>query len=177
MIPAGLVAATNAAAGAGSSSGLLGSLLGVFGGLFGDKKNRNFQREFAQNGISWKVADAKRAGIHPLYALGASTQMPSFGVGQTGRAIQDAGEKVAKSGMNKLLAKSVEADIVLKLARASEVAKRTQTMNSQQDSDVVKAGDLVQPGARATKTTKPLKQNTNLELRDSLEGLQVKTPR
>lgn len=31
------------------------------------------QREFAQNGISWKVADAKRAGIHPLYALGAQT--------------------------------------------------------------------------------------------------------
>lgn len=31
------------------------------------------QREFAQNGISWKVEDAKRAGIHPLYALGAQT--------------------------------------------------------------------------------------------------------
>lgn len=31
------------------------------------------QREFAQSGISWKVEDAKRAGIHPLYALGANT--------------------------------------------------------------------------------------------------------
>lgn len=31
------------------------------------------QREFAQNGIQWKVADAKAAGIHPLYALGANT--------------------------------------------------------------------------------------------------------
>lgn len=34
------------------------------------------QREFAQQGIRWKVEDAKAAGIHPLYALGAST--PSF---------------------------------------------------------------------------------------------------
>lgn len=28
------------------------------------------QREFAQNGIQWKVEDAKKAGIHPIYALG-----------------------------------------------------------------------------------------------------------
>lgn len=31
------------------------------------------QREFAQNGIKWKVEDAKQAGIHPIYALGANT--------------------------------------------------------------------------------------------------------
>lgn len=29
------------------------------------------QREFAQNSIQWRVADAKKAGIHPLAALGA----------------------------------------------------------------------------------------------------------
>lgn len=29
------------------------------------------QKEFAQNGIRWKVEDANRAGIHPLAALGA----------------------------------------------------------------------------------------------------------
>lgn len=29
------------------------------------------QREMAQNGIRWRVADAKAAGLHPLYALGA----------------------------------------------------------------------------------------------------------
>lgn len=31
------------------------------------------QKEFAQNGVRWKVEDARKAGIHPLYALGAST--------------------------------------------------------------------------------------------------------
>lgn len=36
-------------------------------------QNIELQRQFAQQGIQWKVADAKAAGIHPLYALGAST--------------------------------------------------------------------------------------------------------
>lgn len=36
------------------------------------EKDRALQREFAQNGIRWRVDDAKAAGIHPLYAMGAS---------------------------------------------------------------------------------------------------------
>lgn len=36
-------------------------------------KNAELQKEFAQHGIRWKVADAKAAGLHPLYAVGAST--------------------------------------------------------------------------------------------------------
>lgn len=35
--------------------------------------NIGLQKQFAKTGIQWKVADARRAGIHPLYALGAST--------------------------------------------------------------------------------------------------------
>lgn len=35
--------------------------------------NRQMQKDFAQQGIRWKVDDAKAAGIHPLYALGANT--------------------------------------------------------------------------------------------------------
>lgn len=43
-------------------------------------KNADLQREFAQNGIRWKVADAKAAGIHPVYALGAQgySASPSY---------------------------------------------------------------------------------------------------
>lgn len=37
------------------------------------ERNIALQKEFAQSGIQWKVADAKAAGIHPLYALGANT--------------------------------------------------------------------------------------------------------
>lgn len=39
-------------------------------------ENLAMQRQFAQEGIRWRVADAKAAGIHPLYALGA--QLPSY---------------------------------------------------------------------------------------------------
>lgn len=37
------------------------------------QQNMQMQREFAQQGIRWKVEDAKAAGIHPVYALGAPT--------------------------------------------------------------------------------------------------------
>lgn len=50
----------------------------LLGGILGDKsandradQNVELQREFAQNGIRWKVEDAKAAGLHPLAALGA----------------------------------------------------------------------------------------------------------
>lgn len=36
-------------------------------------QNIALQKEFAQHGIGWKVADAKAAGLHPLAALGAQT--------------------------------------------------------------------------------------------------------
>lgn len=36
-------------------------------------QNIAHQKEFAQQGIRWKVADAMAAGIHPLVGLGAST--------------------------------------------------------------------------------------------------------
>lgn len=39
------------------------------------------QKEFAQQGIRWKVADAQAAGLHPLAALGAQTSSFSNVVG------------------------------------------------------------------------------------------------
>jgi hypothetical protein len=79
---------------------ILGAVAPILGsavsGLFGKSQqdsNAASQREFAQRGIRWKVADAKAAGIHPLYALGAQTHSfsPSpimqndFGITQAGQ--------------------------------------------------------------------------------------------
>lgn len=44
--------------------------------------DRQLQKEFAQMGIQWRVEDAKKAGIHPLAALGAQTQSYSPVTGQ-----------------------------------------------------------------------------------------------
>lgn len=35
------------------------------------ERQENLQREFAQNSIQWRVNDAKKAGIHPVSALGS----------------------------------------------------------------------------------------------------------
>lgn len=74
--------------GLGSIVSAVGS---IAGGILGANSAQNVagmnyeaQKEFAQNGIRWKVEDAKRAGIHPLYALGASTQGYSPTSGYTG---------------------------------------------------------------------------------------------
>lgn len=48
----------------------------IIGGIMGQNqadKDRDMQKDFAQQGIRWKVEDAKKAGIHPLAALGAQT--------------------------------------------------------------------------------------------------------
>lgn len=51
----------------------LGQIAGGVLGTMDKNKDRAMQKEFAQSGIQWKVEDAKKAGIHPLAALGAQT--------------------------------------------------------------------------------------------------------
>lgn len=62
----------------------MSDLLSAFSNIIGasmaqrdSSMNRKAQYDFAQRGIQWKVADAKKAGIHPLYALGATGAMYS----------------------------------------------------------------------------------------------------
>lgn len=76
----------------GAVGGLLGGVGSVVGaGMSGanaaaiNQANYEHQKEFAQNGIRWRVADAKAAGLHPLAALGAQTSSytPSAVVGDS----------------------------------------------------------------------------------------------
>lgn len=66
-------------------------------------RNAAMQAEFAQQGIRWKVADAKAAGIHPLYALGAqTTSFSPVSVGATadtsmGTALGNAGQDISRA--------------------------------------------------------------------------------
>lgn len=61
-------------------SGSFGIDLGISPGeWFGEdrpdeqrQQNVHLQKEFAQNSIQWRVNDAKAAGLHPLYGVGAS---------------------------------------------------------------------------------------------------------
>lgn len=75
----------------GAGASLASSLLGKSSADSANKaaqanaaRQEQLQKDFAQQGIRWKVADAKAAGIHPLYALGANTVSYSpVSVGQT----------------------------------------------------------------------------------------------
>lgn len=63
-------------------------------------QNIAMQKEFAQNGIQWKVDDAKAAGLNPLAALGASTSSFSNVVGSTSQASPAFGAGVAAAGQD-----------------------------------------------------------------------------
>lgn len=131
----------------------LGSLIGAGASLLGgsmnrksteaaNEKNAALQREFAQNGIQWKVEDAKKAGVHPIYALGASTMSaaPSY-VGDTsmGSAIAEAGQDISRAvSSNSTLAGRTQTRMAqLALERGelendllrSQIARNVQTMS------------------------------------------------
>jgi len=78
--------------------GFLGGLVGAGLNFFNAGKERDRQKEFAQHGIQWKVEDAKRAGIHPLAALGAQTHSPSpISLGDVGTSLAAAGQDLSRS--------------------------------------------------------------------------------
>ncbi|AXH77386.1 MAG: DNA pilot protein [Microviridae sp.] len=66
-----------------------------------NNRNADMQKDFAENGIQRKVADAKAAGIHPLYALGASTPQfsPSYQAGDVGGPIAQSGQDISRALM------------------------------------------------------------------------------
>lgn len=129
---------------------VLGSLIGAGGNLLsglmgsGDAhKNRRSQYDFAKMGIRWRVEDAKAAGLHPLYALGA--QIPAYSpvhneapaqlaeMGQNlGRAVQatQTAQERERSALELQLLRSQisETDARAGLA-ASEAARNLQSAN------------------------------------------------
>lgn len=89
---------------------MLGSIIsagaGLLGGIFGNKSAESnmqaqidLQKEFAKNGIRWRVQDAKQAGIHPLAALGAQTHSyaPMAFQDSMGPALASAGQDIGRA--------------------------------------------------------------------------------
>lgn len=85
---------------------MLGSILSaganLIGGLFGkssqDKANKNVM-DAAKNSIQWRVEDAKKAGVHPVYALGAPTMSVGSVVGDTSMpaAMSNIGQDISRA--------------------------------------------------------------------------------
>ena len=89
-----------AAIGASAGAGIVGNLLGNRAAKKAAAQQAALQKEFAQNGIRWKVADAKAAGLHPLSALGAQTiSYQPVSVGQDFSAFGQMGQDVSRAMM------------------------------------------------------------------------------
>lgn len=91
---------------------LVGGAIAAAGGVAGaainaravrqaNHENMQMQREFAENGIAMRVADAKRAGIHPLAALGVSQMQAPVSLVDTswGDAARNMGQDISRAYM------------------------------------------------------------------------------
>lgn len=128
--------------GVGSALTGVASVGSLFGGGDGGAKERDFwnkrawkhTRDVFTQGLQYRVADAKKAGIHPLYAIGASMNAsPSFqmgsgpeagsafsrGLGAVGEAAQGVGEAFSRSSARRAAQESHDASVGLTNAQAA----------------------------------------------------------
>lgn len=77
---------------------VLGSLIGagtsILGGILGNNQGKK-DRAMQKNAIQIRVADANKAGVNPLYALGAPTFTPS--PSPLGSSLADAGQDISRA--------------------------------------------------------------------------------
>lgn len=131
------------------------------------KTEFNRQKEFAQTGIQWKVADAKKAGIHPLYALGANTLSYSpQAVGDSGTfsSIGQNLSRAAYAGMNK---EQRNHDTMLREQQLERNELENEFLRAQIASEEARLKQLGQPPAPSittphTRTASP-QGNRNME--------------
>lgn len=80
---------------------IFSAISGIASAFLGSKQadeNIKLQKQFAKSGIQWKVEDAKKAGIHPLAALGAQTHSFSpISVGDVGSSLSSAGQSLDRA--------------------------------------------------------------------------------
>lgn len=118
----------------GAAIGALGSIIG--GGIQANTaaQQMGMQKEFAQNGVRWKVADAKAAGIHPLAALGAQTfsynpvATGDYGISE---AMGRMGQGIDRAQHAKALSEERALDAELKRAQIANVNAQTDAVTAQ----------------------------------------------
>ena len=135
-----------------------GDLLSLGLGYSADKKNRRLQRDqmaMAQRqfdsqmdqSVQRRVADARKAGIHPLFALGASVgASPTLSSGG-GRETNEAGRAAQGLARNLAAAQIAKTEAEAMLA-ASQAARVRQDMHSQGRDLPEVAPGFMGPGAR-----------------------------
>lgn len=115
-----------------------GALSAITSKQSGDREYER-QKEFAQNGIRWRVEDAKAAGIHPIFAIGAntSTYSPQAAVG-TDYGISQAGQNIGRAiEAKQTIAERQEAQAVSnEVGRSQSAYYRAAAANQQAQADL-----------------------------------------
>ena len=122
-----------------------------------NKRNIAFQREFAQSGLQWKMEDAKKAGIHPLAAIGAPTSSPTTAIQpeSMGKSLSRAGEKLVQHKANELALEEArirnkkiqkEMDYIDEQIKSSQHARQNQGGAGYTANDQTAPGNVAFPG-------------------------------
>lgn len=156
----------------GAAGSVVGGLLGNQAAAQASKLNYEAQKEFAQTGIRWRVADAKAAGLHPLAALGAQTPSytPSAFVGDTswmGDAASQLGQGIGRAAEAKMTAREREHEraiadqsVALNLENSRLKNEYLQTQISAQRQDM--ALQLARSSAMAVRTQQAVPEMPDL---------------
>lgn len=88
-----------AAAGIGAVTDLAGGLVDQYFNQKAADKSYKFQKKVLQNQVQWRVADAVKAGLHPLAALGVNPASgPSSMIGSSlGSSISNMGQNISRA--------------------------------------------------------------------------------
>lgn len=137
-------------------SALIGGGFSLFGGLLNSgaqadanaanlafareqaMRNERLQREFAQSGIQWRVEDAKKAGIHPMYALGTGVT-PFSPSSSAFQSVPETGMGSALSSMGQDLSRAIHAT----RSAAGREDAFSKTMQELQISNITLKNDLI----------------------------------
>lgn len=135
MSPAGVAAAAEVA----------GTVGNIFGSSWAAKKNTRAAEKHARKSIRWRVSDAKYAGIHPLYALGAQTSSPgtvafapdTSGIGRAGQQVAESARRHQDAEINQaVMARENELHELERARRLMELENMAaQARSTQADAD------------------------------------------
>lgn len=106
----------------GIFSDVFGSIADFASDIFGGQTDWKRQKKLAQQQIQWKVADAKAAGVHPIYALGAPTMSYTSTVGPSRSSFTEMGQNITRARLANLDAAQRREE----LARAAREETRDQ---------------------------------------------------
>lgn len=130
----------------------IGDAIGAVSSLIGGSKERKdqmamasaniaFQKEFAKHGISWRVADAREAGISPLVALGAQTHSfsPVYMPGSD-RGIAKAGQDIGRA-INAYLDRDSKLLRKLQILKENEILRGLKIDNDKKEIQPIQSPD------------------------------------